>query len=90
MIGEQLAKERDKTTTLTAEVTALETEVDELHATCQRLEAEAADCRARAKRELTTTRREAELENYRRLETERTKWEAAHGRPVGAWVVVCG
>ena len=80
--GEQLAKERDKTTTLTAEVTALETEVDELHATCQRLEAEAADHSARAERELATTQREAELENYRRLETERTKWEAREQRMV--------
>ena len=96
--GEQLAKERDKTTTLTAEVTALETEVDELHATCQRLEAEAADHSARAERELATTQR-PERGGTRELSPlgDRTDQmggpRAAHGRPVGAaaaWVVVCG
>ena len=69
---------RDKTTTLTAEVTALETE---LHATCQRLETEAADDYP----ERGGTR---ELSPLGDGTDQMGGPRAAHGRPVGA--VSCG
>ena len=81
-VNEYLASEKETTTTLTARICDLETELGGLREECRQREVDLSELQDRVDREKEAFIKDAELNHYRTLEEERAKWEAREQRAV--------